>query len=530
MSDLGRLMDLLDTAVAQAVASVGAEPLSEAIELANTARRRVGFLGRSVVVALAGGTGSGKSSLLNAVAGETVAEVAAIRPTTSEPLAWMPQVPEPGIVRLLDDMGVDKRVGHLNDLPVVLIDMPDTDSVVGAHRATFERLLPRVDVVWWVVDPEKYSDRLLHRDFLGPLADYQGQFRFVFNQIDRLSSVELREVLQDFESKLKEIGISTPVIIPVAASPPNGFPVGIDRLVDALVELGDAKRAVTAKAIVDIRRAGATIAAVTGVTGEGIGFESRWETARSDVVTGLVDMVVATDVVEKAEAEGAAVALRTGVGPIGLVITRLRDTRLARALGLSPRDGLANEAAREWASRPGRDTALGTMESLVSQVAFAAGGPYAKAIRSQFDTERLTDAVDKTVDLALHRAGQAKLTGRPWWAAVAAMKWLLTIAVTGGGVWWYSTPPVRGSVPWSVVLVVGGLVVGLGLSRLLDASGRKLGRARIVEFRQQVVTDLDSQLERVLGQPLRAAVRERAELGAVLAQISVEVERAQQSA
>ncbi|MBK5265803.1 MAG: hypothetical protein JJE47_00065, partial [Acidimicrobiia bacterium] len=75
-----------------------------------------------------------------------------------------------------------------------------------------------------------------------------------------------------------------------------------------------------------------------------------------------------------------------------------------------------------------------------------------------------------------------------------------------------------------------GLVVGLGLSRLLDASGRTLGRARIVEFRQQMVTDLDSQLERVLGQPLRAAVRERAELGAVLAQISVEAERAQQSA
>ncbi|MBK5268710.1 MAG: hypothetical protein JJE47_14910, partial [Acidimicrobiia bacterium] len=411
-------------------------------------------------------------------------------------------MPEPGIVRLLDDMGVDKRVGHLNDLPVVLIDMPDTDSVVGAHRAIFERLLPRVDVVWWVVDPEKYSDRLLHRDFLGPLADYQGQFRFVFNQIDRLSSVELREVLQDFESKLKEIGISAPVIIPVAASPPNGFPVGIDRLVDALVELGDAKRAVTAKTLVDIRRAGATIAAVTGVTGEGIGFEAQWETARSEVVTGLVDMVVAADVAEKAEAEGAAVALRTGVGPIGLVITRLRDTRLARALGLSSRDGLANESAREWASRPGRDTALGTMESLVSQVALAAGGPYAKAIRSQFDTERLTDAVDKTVDRALHRAGQAKLTGRSWWASIAAIKWLLTLAVIWGGVWWYASPPVRGSVPWSVVLVVVGLVVGLGLSRLLDASGRTLGRARIVEFRQQMVTDLDSQLERVLGQPL----------------------------
>jgi hypothetical protein len=306
--------------------------------------------------------------------------------------------------------------------------------------------------------------------------------------------------------------------------------VGIDRLVDALVELGDAKRAVTAKTIVDIRRAGASIAAVTGVTGEGIGFEPQWETARSEVVTGLVDMVVATDVAEKAEVEGAALALRTGVGPIGLIITRIRDTRLARAFGLSPRGSLASEAAQEWASRPGRDKALGTLESLVSQVAFAAGGPYAKAIRSQFDAERLTDGVDQTVDLALHRAGQAKLAGRPWWAAIAAIKWLLAIAVIWGGVWWYASPPVRGSVPWSVVLVVGGLVLGLGSSRLLDVSGRKLGRSRIDDFRQQMAADLDSQLERVLGQPLRAAVRERAELGAVLAQIFVEAERAQQSA
>ncbi|MDH3194228.1 MAG: 50S ribosome-binding GTPase, partial [Acidimicrobiia bacterium] len=99
MSDIARLLDLLDEAVGQAAASVGQEPVASCAELARSARKRVGYLGSSVVVALAGGTGSGKSSLLNAIAGEYVAEVAAIRPTTSEPLAWLPQMPEPGVVR-----------------------------------------------------------------------------------------------------------------------------------------------------------------------------------------------------------------------------------------------------------------------------------------------------------------------------------------------------------------------------------------------------------------------------------------------
>ena len=277
MSDIARLLDLLDEAVGQAAASVGTEPVASMAELARSARKRVGYLGSSVVVALAGGTGSGKSSLLNAIAGEYVAEVAAIRPTTSEPLAWLPQVPEPGVVRLLDDMGVERRVGHTKERPIVIIDMPDTDSVVGAHRAVFEKLLPRVDVVWWVVDPEKYSDRLLHRDFLGPLAAYQGQFRFIFNQIDRLDPAQLASVVDDFAGRLREIGIDNPVIIPVAANPVGGGgAIGVDALMESLAELDDAKQAVTAKTLVDIRQAGMALAGVTGVTGEGLGFDDQW--------------------------------------------------------------------------------------------------------------------------------------------------------------------------------------------------------------------------------------------------------------
>ena len=50
-----------------------------------------GFPGDAYVLALVGGTGVGKSSLLNALAGGDVSPASARRPTTSEPIAWVPR-------------------------------------------------------------------------------------------------------------------------------------------------------------------------------------------------------------------------------------------------------------------------------------------------------------------------------------------------------------------------------------------------------------------------------------------------------
>ncbi len=72
--------------------------------------------------------GPAKSSLLNAIAGEEVAKAGHIRPTTSQPLAWIPAQPEPGLVRLLDDMGIVDRVGH------------DADDTLRHHRHAGHRL------------------------------------------------------------------------------------------------------------------------------------------------------------------------------------------------------------------------------------------------------------------------------------------------------------------------------------------------------------------------------------------------------
>jgi len=48
--------------------------------------RRLGFPSDAYVLALVGGTGVGKSSLLNALAGSTVSAASARRPTTAEPV------------------------------------------------------------------------------------------------------------------------------------------------------------------------------------------------------------------------------------------------------------------------------------------------------------------------------------------------------------------------------------------------------------------------------------------------------------
>ena len=68
------------------------------------------------VVGFFGATGSGKSSLFNAVAGQDLARAAATRPTTSQPLAgiWGRTGSDP----LLDWLGVQER--HVIDSPLRL--------------------------------------------------------------------------------------------------------------------------------------------------------------------------------------------------------------------------------------------------------------------------------------------------------------------------------------------------------------------------------------------------------------------------
>ena len=128
------------------------------------------------VVALAGSTGSGKSSLFNALARLKLSPVGVRRPTTgvAHACVWGPLEPAN---RLLDWVGVLPRQRFVRESALdgddeaalrglVLLDLPDFDSVERGHRLEVDRLLGLVDQVVWVVDPQKYGDRILHQAYL----------------------------------------------------------------------------------------------------------------------------------------------------------------------------------------------------------------------------------------------------------------------------------------------------------------------------------------------------------------------------
>ena len=149
------------------------EPVDSGIEgLVEQAGQRRGLGLESTVVALAGSTGSGKSSLFNAIAGLDLAQTGVRRPTTAQTLACVWGQSDTDL--LLTWLGIPRRrrVSHTSPLDqgpepldgLVLLDLPDHDSMVLDHRAEVDRLVGQVDLFVWVTDPVKYADALLHED------------------------------------------------------------------------------------------------------------------------------------------------------------------------------------------------------------------------------------------------------------------------------------------------------------------------------------------------------------------------------
>jgi GTP-binding protein EngB required for normal cell division len=235
--------------------------------LITEARARLDYPEDILVVALAGGTGSGKSSIFNALTGTAAAGVGARRPTTAEPMAAVPAGRGAALEGLLDRLGIGSRVetttfGHC------LIDLPDTDSVVVEHRHRVEEVLPRIDVMVWVLDPEKYRDQAIHARYLRPLSAYASQFVVVLNQADRLGPAESQLVLADLATALVEDGVGDAPLLACAAGPPGLPAQGVDELSDTLETLAGRRHLLFEKLLVDLDRAAIGLAHELG-TGSG---------------------------------------------------------------------------------------------------------------------------------------------------------------------------------------------------------------------------------------------------------------------
>lgn len=115
-----------------------------------------------LVVVILGSTGSGKSSLFNALAGRALSPSGVLRPTTRRPIA----VAHP------DDAGADLLPGLASrdafELVVdgearrglVTVDAPDFDSVELENRALAIELLEAADLVVFVTTATRYADQV----------------------------------------------------------------------------------------------------------------------------------------------------------------------------------------------------------------------------------------------------------------------------------------------------------------------------------------------------------------------------------
>ncbi|MEI7839221.1 MAG: GTPase [Methylococcaceae bacterium] len=159
---------------------------------------------RPLIVAFMGGTGVGKSSLLNRLAGKPIAKAGMTRPTSKEVTLFhhreitLPNLPL-----------TDIRVANHDDAAqknVVWIDMPDFDSTNAHNKELVFNWLPHIDVLIYVVSPERYRDEKAWRLLLAEGATHA--WLFVLNQWDR----GVFEQAADFEKQLTLAGFNAPLI------------------------------------------------------------------------------------------------------------------------------------------------------------------------------------------------------------------------------------------------------------------------------------------------------------------------------
>jgi len=164
---------------------------------------------RPLLVGLFGGTGVGKSSLLNRLAGQQIAETGVTRPTSTQATMYVHRSQTLNVFSLhspVADTRIEYHdVEHRRD--VAWLDMPDIDSVATDNKQLVLTWLPYIDWLIYVVSPERYRDdigwQLIER------RHRKHHWLFVINRWDEAVNVQLSEFVTDLEAA----GFADPVVL-----------------------------------------------------------------------------------------------------------------------------------------------------------------------------------------------------------------------------------------------------------------------------------------------------------------------------
>ncbi|MDM4721591.1 50S ribosome-binding GTPase [Micromonospora sp. WMMA1363] len=456
--------------------------LGAAHTLIERAGARLALSRNHTVVALAGATGSGKSSLFNALARMGLSPVGVRRPTTGATHACVWGPPDGG-TQLLDWIGVLPRHRFVRESVLdgddesalhglVLLDLPDFDSVQRSHQLEVDRLLGLVDLVVWVVDPQKYADCVIHTSYLREFHRHRDVTLVVLNQTDRLPPAELPRVLADLRRLLDADGLDgVPLLATTAVEP------------DSIAGLREALEHTVAERQAALRRLrGDLEAAVTDLAelvepGEPSGLNDATVVALNRALAGTAGVPAVADAVETAyRHRGAA----TTGWPLVRGWRRLRPDPLRRLhLPHGPDDAAESLVAATSVPDPTatQRSALGLAIRSVADRAGAglpASWPAAVTAAARSRLADLPDALDTEIARADLGMGRRPL----WWRLVGGLQWLVTATAMVGLGWLVlgyalralGLPeldhPTVGAVPLPTGLLLGGLLAGLLVAAL----------------------------------------------------------------
>ncbi|MDQ3330907.1 MAG: 50S ribosome-binding GTPase, partial [Planctomycetota bacterium] len=146
-----------------------------------------------LVVATFGGTGTGKSTLVNALVGEEVTQTGRQRPTTTKPILILHQESSAESLGLpLDRFEIVRsNADVLRDIVIVDCPDPDTSETAGAgsNLALLRSIVPHCDVLIFAATQQKYrSARVLEE-----LADAASGCRLLFVQTHADTDEDIRD-------------------------------------------------------------------------------------------------------------------------------------------------------------------------------------------------------------------------------------------------------------------------------------------------------------------------------------------------
>lgn len=511
---------------------LGAEQLAQLDAVIEQTTNRRSLSAEHTVVGFFGATGSGKSSLFNAVTGEQLARAHVRRPTTSEPLAavWNPAGAEP----LLDWLQVrDRRLPATafdgdRELSLILLDLPDFDSVEATHRQIAQRLAGQVDVLVWVVDPQKYADAVIHADFIRPFAGHRAVTSVVLNQIDLLAPAQRRPVADSLGALLDRDGLREVRVLPVSAVTGEG----IAELRQVIARFARQRRAAGERLAADVQRVAAQLLPEAGGAGQGRAAVPR---RQQDELTRALAAAAGVD--EVARAVGRSYARRAGLHtgwPLTSWLLRLRPDPLRRL-------HLEASAPRS-ARRTGRDPEL--HRTSLPPLSAGQQALASRAVREY--TDRASDGLPEDWRAGARLAANSALDTLPgeldraiartdlgargswWWGIVQALQWLALLAALGGvgwylaawllPLWGFPAPEVLAVEGWPVpgLLVVGGILLGILLGLASGAVGAVVGAFRRRRAGRRLRREVEQVARRLVVAPVDAEITRASRVAALL--------------